>query len=122
MTKRAFGELELQIVNLLRSGKRLTVKEVQALLGGDDKYTTIMTVMNRLAEKKQLARERKGLQYEYWLHQAPSFMQQIKKKILGLKTSEVVSYLIESGDDITDQDLLEIEKLIHNAKEKRKQG
>lgn len=125
MTKRAFGDLELEILQLLnRSSKRTTVKEVLALLGGEDKYTTVMTVMNRLAEKGKIARERMGLHYEYWIvakdTHALSFIQQIKKKLFGMKTSEVVSYLIESGDDITDQDLLEMEKLIKAAKAKRK--
>ncbi len=67
MTKRAFGELESQILYILKSGERQTVKDVHKALGGDDNYNTVMTVMSRLAEKKQLARERIGLQYEYWL-------------------------------------------------------
>lgn len=123
MTKRAFGELELAILQILKSGSRMTVKEVHSLLGGFDKYTTIMTVMNRLAEKKQLARERMGLQYEYWIlssqAKVPSFIEQFKKKIFGIKTSAMVSYLIESADDITTEDLIEMEKMIEKAKSER---
>ena len=124
MTKRAFGELELTILNLFKSDKRLTVKDVHYLIGGQDKYTTIMTVMNRLAEKKRLGRERIGLQYEYWLlpseNKIPSFLQQFKQKIFGLKTSTMVSYLLESADDITEEELQEMEKLIEKAKQERK--
>lgn len=43
MAKRAFGELENQILNTLKNKKRLTIKkEVQLLLGGQDNYNTIM--------------------------------------------------------------------------------
>ncbi len=124
MSKRAFGELELAILNILKSGGRMTVKQVHKILGEENKYNTIMTVMHRLAEKKLLARERVGLQYEYWMissaGKVPSFLQQLKQKICGTKTSVMVSYLIESADDITDEDLVEMEKLIEHAKEKRR--
>lgn len=123
MTKRAFGELELAILQILKSGERFTVKEVHRQLGSDDKYTTIMTVMSRLAEKKKLRRERIGLQYEYWLApplgSAPSLLDQIKQKLFGFKTSEMVSYLLESADDVSDQDLEEIKQLIELEKAKR---
>ncbi len=124
MTKRAFGELEQAILQILRTGERKSVRDVQILLGGQDKYTTVMTVMNRLAEKKQLARERMGLHYEYWILSSPtktrSFLEQIKQKMFGFKTTAMVSYLIESADDITDEDLVEMEKIIEQAKEQRK--
>lgn len=124
MTKRAFGELELAILQILRSGERKSVKEVQLQLGGQDKYTTVMTVMNRLAEKKQIARERAGMHYEYWILSSPaktrSFLEQFKQKMLGYKTTAMVSYLIESADDITQEDLVEMEKMIEKAKEQRK--
>lgn len=125
MGKRAFGELGLAILHILKSGRRMTVKEVHHILGGDNKYNTIMTVMSRLAEKKQLGRERVGLQYEYWLipsqAKVPSFIEQFKQKIFGVKTVSMVSYLIESADDITEEDLFEMEKMIAKAKKERKQ-
>lgn len=124
MTKRAFGELELAILQILKTGQKRTVKDVHHLLGGNDKYTTIMTVMNRLVEKKQLDRERIGLQYEYWILPSEtnsiSFIKQLKQKLFGVKTAEMVSYLIESASDVTDEDLTEIEKIIEAAKKKRK--
>lgn len=123
MTKRAFGELELAILQILKSGSRMTVKDVHKILGEKDKYNTIMTVMNRLVEKKQIARERMGLQYEYWLlsneTKIPSFIQQVKQKILGIKPTTLVSYLIESPEDVSDEELLEMEKMIIKAREKR---
>lgn len=122
MVKRNFGELEQEILHVLQADRRMTVKEVHQKLGG--KYTTVMTVMGRLAKKGVLERERMGLQHEYWLakpvEKIPSFLEQIKKKVFGVKTSVMVNYLIESADDISDQDLVEMEKMIEKAKASRK--
>ena len=61
MSKRNFGELELEILQVFKSGGRMTVKEVHRILGEDkNKYNTIMTVMMRLSEKGILRRQRYG--------------------------------------------------------------
>lgn len=115
MTKRAFGELESQILYLLKSGERKTVKEIHKALGGTDNYNTVMTVMSRLAEKKQLGREKMGLQYEYWIvSEKPSisFLDKLKHKLFGEKTTALVSYLIEADSDLSDDDLAEMENII----------
>lgn len=120
MEKRAFGELESQILYLMRSGERKTVKDVHFELGGHDNYNTVMTVMSRLAEKKQLGREKMGLHYKYWiLSHSFSFLKTLKQKFFGMKTSVLVNHLIETADDLTEIDLLEIEKLIEKARGKK---
>ena len=123
MTKRVFGQLEAQILYILKSGERQTVKDVHKALGGNDNYNTVMTVMSRLAEKKQLARERIGLQYEYWLLKSSesfSFLDKIKQKFSGIKTTALVSHLIESAEDISDDDLIEMQNIIQKLKDQRK--
>ncbi|MDP1608944.1 MAG: BlaI/MecI/CopY family transcriptional regulator [Chlamydiales bacterium] len=123
MAKRAFGDLELQVLNILKSQERMTIKEVHRALGGNDNYNTIMTVMNRLTEKKQLAREKAGLQYEYWTiaqKNTPSLFEKFKQKLFGVKTSAMVSYLLESAEDLTDEDVLEMEKTLERVKAKKK--
>jgi predicted transcriptional regulator len=118
--KRAFGELESQIMILLKSGERRSVKEIHQALGGTDNYNTVMTVMSRLAEKGSLAREKVGLHYEYWSLASPgSVLDKIKQKLFGAKTSALVSYLMESADDLTDQDLAEMEALIQKRRLKK---
>jgi len=122
MAKRAFGDLELQVLTILKSGERMTVKEVHRALGGNDNYNTIMTVMNRLTEKKQLAREKAGLQYEYWIvAQASnaSLFEKFKQKIFGIKTAAMVSYLIESAEDLTDEDMIKMEKALEKVKARK---
>ena len=122
MKKREFGDLELAVLGVLKSGERMTVKEVHRLLGGKDKYTTIMTVMFRLANKKALARERVGSHYEYWqIPKNSSFFEKIKKKLFGVKPRELIACLIDSGNEISDEELLEMEKMLAAAREKRKE-
>ena len=123
MTKRAFGELEGAILHLLSINGRMTVKEMQAALKNDDKYTTVMTVMLRMADKGLLQRERQGAQFEYWINPSqakkPSLLAQIKQKMFGIKPVEIVSYLIEKEDELSLDELHEMEKLIKAAKKKR---
>ncbi|HEY5236020.1 MAG TPA: BlaI/MecI/CopY family transcriptional regulator [Rhabdochlamydiaceae bacterium] len=123
--KRIFGELELAILSLFKTHEQLTVKDVLKMMGEDDKYTTIMTVMSRLVEKKELQRERIGLQYHYSMNRskksAPSsLLERLKAKIFGGRSASMISYLLESGDDITEEELSEMEKLIHEVKKARK--
>lgn len=122
--KRVFGELELAILKVFGKHDKLTVKDVLEFLGGADKYTTVMTVMNRLVEKNQLARERIGQQYEYWVNQAvvsgpKGLLEKLKQKIFGGKSVSMISFLIESGEDITDKELAEMEILIRQKKKER---
>lgn len=121
--RRAFGELETEILNILKDGNRHTIKEVQRKLGGGDNYNTVMTVMSRLAQKKILNRERMGLHYEYWVpspRDSQSFFDKIKYKFLGIKTSALVSYLIDSAEDLSDDEIEEMEKMLQKARKKQK--
>jgi predicted transcriptional regulator len=82
-----------------------------------------MTVMSRLAQKKILNRERMGLHYEYWVpspRDSQSFFDKIKYKFLGIKTSALVSYLIDSAEDLSDDEIEEMEKMLQKARKKQK--
>ena len=70
----ARGELERQVMVLLwRAGEPLTVADVQEFLGRDLAYTTVMTVLDRLAKKGLARRERRG---RAWCYQ-PAEPQQV---------------------------------------------
>lgn len=124
MGKRIFGELELAILNIFKKdGSTCTVRDVLQSLGKDDKYTTIMTVMNRLVAKGELHRERTGQSYHYSIQtQKPRFslFEKWRQKIFGGDSALMISYLLESGQDITQKELLQIEELINQAKQKSK--
>ena len=124
--KRVFGELELAIFRLFEGGERLTVRGVLDKLQGKDKYTTVMTVLTRMADKRVLLRERVGQQYEYWVNESDSapqssLLEKLKDKLFGGKSVSMVSYLIESSD-MSEKDLEEMEQLIQKLKEARKDG
>jgi predicted transcriptional regulator len=67
--ERLLGPLEADVMEALwRAGEPLTVREVLGRLNRGGRklaYTTVMTVMNRLAEKGALERERRGRGYAY---------------------------------------------------------
>lgn len=121
--KRKFGELELEILKVIAECGTSTVKEIQAILSSSDKYTTIMTVMNRLVEKGELVREKIGLQYHYSPSKKkvePQLLSKIKKKIFGGKTAPMVSFLLETDGKISDEELAEIENTIRKLKNGKK--
>lgn len=124
MGKRIFGELELAILNILKKeGAPCTVREVLQALKSEDKYTTIMTVMNRLVAKGELQREREGLSYSYSLRtQKPRFglLEKWRQKIFEGNSALMIRYLLDSDKEITEEELGQIEELIHQAKKKEK--
>lgn len=123
MAKRGFGELENAILRIIKSHERMTVSQVHKQLGEQNSYNTIMTVMLRLCNKKVLVREKMNSHYEYWLltssEKIPTFIDQLKQKVFGIKTSELMSYLLKDAEDISDEELSEMERLVAKAKEER---
>ena len=116
--KHAFGELELAILNIVEASGRVTVGDVLEKLDGGNKYTTLMTVMSRLAEKGELEREKIGKSYEYWIKKKSfSLSKRIKDIIFRGSSFEMVSYLLDSSDDINDEDLKRIENMIRKKRE-----
>ncbi len=61
------GSLESKIMRVMwdRSGDYLLVRDVLPLLPGQLAYTTVMTVMSRLYEKRLLGRRRSGRAWAY---------------------------------------------------------
>lgn len=122
MRKRIFGELELAILNVFQhEDSKHTVRDVLKMLGKEDKYTTIMTVMNRLVAKGELYREQEGKSYSYSLQTKKKrygLFEKWKQKVFGGHSALMISYLLESAEDITKEELQQIEELIDQAKKK----
>lgn len=60
------GSLETSVLEeLWRSSDALTPAQVQAALGGDLAYTTVMTILARLWKKGQVTRSKTGRAYAY---------------------------------------------------------
>lgn len=66
-SNQVLGELESQVMEVLWERGRSSVRDVLGNLSGGKKlaYTTVMTVMSRLAEKGLLEREKDGASYFY---------------------------------------------------------
>jgi predicted transcriptional regulator len=69
-TKNALGDLERAVMDVLwdlPTGAEMTVREVHALLveNRDVAYTTVMTVMDRLARKGMTVQHKEGRAYRY---------------------------------------------------------
>jgi predicted transcriptional regulator len=65
---RARGALETEILACLAAaGRPLTPAQVQAEIGGGIAYTTVMTTLSRLHDKRALDRRSVGRAYEYSL-------------------------------------------------------
>lgn len=124
MAKRQFGELELAILRVLKTKERMTVSQVHKKLGEKNSYNTIMTVMLRLSQKKVLAREKVGAHYEYWLIASqtniPSFFSQLRTRLFGANISELMSYLIDTTDEISDEEFAQMQQLLAKAKEEKR--
>lgn len=125
MSKRIVGELEVAILNVFLTRERNTVRDVFNTLGKDRKYTTIMTVMNRLFEKKELNREKIGNQYIYWIDkgretQNRGLLTRLKDKIFGGRATAMVSYLLEMDNEISEEELEELEALIEKKRAEEK--
>jgi predicted transcriptional regulator len=70
---RGLGELGNAIVGVLSgSGGAMTPGEVRARLGGSRAYTTVMTVMARLAHRGVLVRHRRPRGYAYTVQPDPA--------------------------------------------------
>lgn len=127
MEKLSFGELELSILQAVRKLGKATVRDVYASLGNKGSYTTVMTVMSRMAGKGELMREKEGKHYFYWIestNEVPSknILQRIQDKIFGGKSTAMVRYLLEADHSISDQELEEMEKLIQKRRMEKKHG
>lgn len=127
MAKLGFGELELSILKIIKGLGRVTVRDVYESLGSEGGYTTIMTVMSRMADKGELMREKEGKQYVYWIvsqneSSSKNILKRIQEKIFGGKPTAMVSYLLDADSEISDKDLEEIEKLIQKRRSEKKRG
>lgn len=121
-----FGELELSVLKIVRELERATVRAVYEKLGSAGSYTTIMTVMSRLADKGELNRAKEGKQYLYWInpqHNSPakSVLKRIQDKLFGGKPTALVHYLLDH-QEISEEDLKEMEHLIQQRRAAQKHG
>jgi predicted transcriptional regulator len=107
--RRAFGELESEVLAVLWAAPRpLVPAEVQAAVGGDLAYTTVMTILVRLHDKGVIEREKIGRAYAYRpvVDETHVVADQVRRLLdRGNSRAAVLQGLIE-GLDPDDEELL----------------
>lgn len=121
------GELELEILDRLWEKTPATVKDIHEELQRkrDIAYTTVMTVMSRLADKGVLRRSQEGRTYIYSAlfsrnEIAFSFIDRVQNKIFQGDVKELFSSLIDRS--AVSNDDLSILKAMIEAKERSLNG
>ncbi len=122
----ALGDLEMDIMGIVWSRERTTVKDVFEIMYQRRglAYTTIMTVMNRLAIKGILEQDKATVPYVYApLVQrdqiAHSMVDDVVNRVMDGSHTAVISYLMDRGslskDELSElkDKLAEIEKAQH---------
>lgn len=61
----ALGTLERDVMDIMWTGERLVVRDVQDRLGRPIAYTTVMTTLDRLFKKGFVTRAREGRAFRY---------------------------------------------------------
>lgn len=122
--QKALGDLEAEIMELVWRECEASVGDVLRLIGQKREiaYTTVMTVMGRLAEKGLLKKEKIGKMYLYRpAVSQEEFSRSIARLILrGLGndlTRATLAYFVDNLSSEDEEALVELEKLIQ---EKRK--
>jgi predicted transcriptional regulator len=113
---RSSGGLEKAVIACLATATEpMTAAEVQAELGGELAYTTVMTTLSRLHAKQALVREPRGRAFAYRLvgdvsQAQASVTAHHMSKLLdgGLDRASVLSHFVENLDGETERLLREL--------------
>ena len=103
-----------------------TVQDVRDALEPNRKlaYTTVMTVMSRLAEKRLLNRRKEGRTYIYTPADsqervAGSLLRSLIQRFYNGATASAIAHLLETEDDVGEAELEELEELLRAKREGR---
>jgi BlaI family penicillinase repressor len=113
---------ELEILRILWDRGPSTVREVLGVLPGERAYTSVMSLLNVMTDKKLVTREAEGRAFRYTAGQRAD---QAEGKILGSvlervfegSASALVARLLEQSQPSADE-LDEIHKLIEQYKQR----
>ncbi len=122
------GDLEADIMGVVWEKGKATVQEVLDALAPHRMlaYTTVMTVMSRLAEKGMLTREKEGRAFVYsptvpQERTARTLLQSLVRRLYDGATGKAIAQLLETEEDVDDAELERLEQLIRSKREGRRQ-
>ncbi len=121
------GELETEVMSIVWERGRATVQDVKDALEPRRAlaYTTVMTVMSRLAEKGVLKREKEGRAYYYTPATsqekvAGSLLQGLVRRLYAGATGKAIAQLLDTEEPVDDAELERLEALIRSKREARR--
>ena len=120
------GETEMEVLRHVWRLGEVTVADVRAeiLEDRDVAYTTVMTVMKKLADKGYLRYEQQGRAYVYEPARPPesvrrSLLGDLMEKVFGGSPMALVQTLVRR-EDLSDKERREIRRLIEQLEENPK--
>jgi predicted transcriptional regulator len=103
--RRPFGGLESEVLAVLDAADRtMTAADVRAGLGENLAYTTVMTVLGRLAGKGLVLRERDGRVHRYSIVRDPAEVTAWRMRRLLDADENRAAALARFVDDLPDED------------------
>ncbi len=121
------GELEADVMSVVWELGKASVQDVKDALEPRRPlaYTTVMTVMSRLAEKGVLERRKDGRAYYYTPagsqeKVAGSLLHSLVKRLYAGATGKAVAQLLESDEAVDEAELERLEALIRSKRQARR--
>lgn len=118
------GELEADVMNIVWVKGEATVQDVKDALEPTQPlaYTTVMTVMSRLAEKGILNRRKEGRAYLYTPADsqekvAGSLLRSLVRRLYDGAAATAIAHLLESEAELDEAELDRLEDLIRARRE-----
>ncbi len=124
----ALGHRERQIVETVYRLGEASVGEVLAELPDPPSYSTIRAMLGVLSEKRVLLFRRAGKRFLYRPAVAAEVASQtalsnLLRTFFGGRTSDAVAALLDvSGDDLSDDELKEIKRMIEARRQQNRAG
>ncbi len=115
----SLGDLESDVMGVVWEIGEATVQDVQRALEPRRPlaYTTVMTVMSRLAQKGFLQRRKEGRAYVYapaasQERYAGSQLRSLVRRLYEGASGKAIAHLLETDDNVSQQELERLEALI----------
>ncbi len=119
---KVLGFLEAEVMDAVWDGGETTVRSVRDALGKKKTYSfnTIMTVMNRLVEKKLLAKRQVDGSFSYRAAVArDEFSREVTKSVVSALVNDgslfQVAAFVEAMKECSEEDLRELKRVIDAA-------
>ena len=124
--RKILGDLESDIMEIIWDNGDITVRQVFENLNEKRNlaYTTVMTVMSRLADKGLLEKVKEGAAFVYCAQfSREEFTQSTLKKVIGELLGDfaapVISQFVDSVGDVQPDKLEELARLIEEKRKKK---